>query len=202
MPFASHAPRPYSRSPSTRLGKNGGTQSKCVENVTSGGRSAMVATTLNRVRVHRLAPHAASRSASSSPADHCAGRRLAAGRRVDVDELSRDVATRFSGSTLRAPSACRCVASRYFTMTGVASERPHSCAGAHRHRARAGHHHRAFGHDERLAGLRRDDAPVRQVVDRRRPGEDGARRDHRPRLDHRALVDAGVAARPARRLRR
>ena len=36
MPFASHEPRPYSRSPSTRLGKNGGTQSKCVENTTAG----------------------------------------------------------------------------------------------------------------------------------------------------------------------
>ena len=45
MPFASHAPRPYNRSPSRRLGKKGGTQSKCVENTTDGGPA--VAMTLN-----------------------------------------------------------------------------------------------------------------------------------------------------------
>ncbi len=46
MPFASQDPRPYSRSPSTRLGKNGGTQSKWVENTTSG--TPAVAITLKR----------------------------------------------------------------------------------------------------------------------------------------------------------
>jgi hypothetical protein len=36
--------------PSSRLGKNGGTQSKCVENTTSGARPS-VANTLNRPSV-------------------------------------------------------------------------------------------------------------------------------------------------------
>jgi hypothetical protein len=36
MPFASQAPRPNSFSPRTSLGKNGGTQSKCVEKTTTG----------------------------------------------------------------------------------------------------------------------------------------------------------------------
>ena len=40
MPFASHAPRPNSRPRSSRLGKNGGTQSKCVEKTTRGGGSS------------------------------------------------------------------------------------------------------------------------------------------------------------------
>ncbi len=40
MPFASHAPRPYSTPSSTRLGKKGGTQSKWVEKTTSGSPTA------------------------------------------------------------------------------------------------------------------------------------------------------------------
>jgi len=46
MPFASHAPRPYSAPSRTSLGKNGGTQSKCVDSTTA-GRSSL-ANTLNR----------------------------------------------------------------------------------------------------------------------------------------------------------
>ncbi len=42
MPLASHAPRPCSTPPSTRLGKNGGTQSKCVENATAGSPTAAI----------------------------------------------------------------------------------------------------------------------------------------------------------------
>ena len=84
--------------------------------------------------------------------------------------------------------------SRYLTITGVASDRPHSLPGADRDRARAGHDHGAFGNDERLPGLRLDDAAVRQVVDRRRAGEDRARPRAPRALDDRALVDAAVAA--------
>ena len=51
-------------------------------------------------------------------------------------------------------------------------------AGADGHRARAGHDDGAFGNDERLPRLRLDDAAVRQVVDRRRAGDDRARREH------------------------
>jgi hypothetical protein len=47
MPLASHDPRPQRRAPSSRLGKNGGTQSKCVDSVTRGASS--VASTLKRV---------------------------------------------------------------------------------------------------------------------------------------------------------
>jgi hypothetical protein len=36
IPFASHAPRPHRRSPSSRGGMNGGTVSRCVESVTLG----------------------------------------------------------------------------------------------------------------------------------------------------------------------
>jgi len=36
IPLASHEPRPNSAAPRTSLGKNGGTQSKCVEKTTAG----------------------------------------------------------------------------------------------------------------------------------------------------------------------
>ena len=45
--LASQAPRPYRRPSSSRLGKNGGTQSKCVENTTTGS-AAVGAMTLKR----------------------------------------------------------------------------------------------------------------------------------------------------------
>ncbi len=47
--------------------------------------------------------------------------------------------------------------SRYFTITGVASDRPHSRAGAHGDGPRAGHDDRALGHHQRLARFRLDD---------------------------------------------
>jgi hypothetical protein len=42
------AAAPVSRPPSTRLGKNGGTQSKCVENTTDGGSSVAISLTDRR----------------------------------------------------------------------------------------------------------------------------------------------------------
>ena len=82
--------------------------------------------------------------------DEPAGLAFAAGRRVDVDQLAREPELR---QRIHASSSVRVSvrSSRYLTMTGVASDRPQSLPGADRHRARAGHDDRAFGHDERLA---------------------------------------------------
>ena len=66
---------------------NGGTQSKCVENTTTGGSS--VATTLKR-------PSLTGCSMTSYPSprsvdgEERAGLAFASGRRIDVDELARE----------------------------------------------------------------------------------------------------------------
>ena len=91
--------------------------------------------------------------------DELARLALAPGRRIDVDELARQPDLR---QRIHASSSVRVSvrSSRYFTMTGVASDSPHSLPCADRHRARSRHDHRAFGHDERLARLGADDAAV------------------------------------------
>ena len=60
---------------------------------------------------------------------------FAAGRRIDVDELAREPDLR---QRIHASSSVRVSvrSSRYFTMTGVASDRPHSVPLPDRHRAR------------------------------------------------------------------
>ena len=79
-------------------------------------------------------------------------------------------------------------------MIGVATERPHACPGPVVRSDGTRDDHRSFGHDQRLPRLRFDDPLVRQIVDRRGPGKDGARSEHRAALDDRSLVDAAIAA--------
>ena len=177
MPFASQEPRPNSRSPSTRLAKNGGTQSKCVENTSRG--SPIAAITLLRPPLERLLEHRIA-TAAQVRRNHRRDLALAAGRRIDVDQLSREgdrIYRIHASSSVRASV----FSSRYLTITGVASARPHSRPAPTVTGARARDDDGALGNDERLARFGLDDAAVRQVVDRRRSGEDRPRGDHRAR---------------------
>ena len=117
------------RSPSTRLGKNGGTQSKCVDSTTTGASAAVVARTLNRWSSTgcSMTVNAVVAKIGGEPA---AGVAFAAGRGVDVDQAAReadeiDARWRYR---IHASSSVRVSVreSRYFTITGVASDRPHS----------------------------------------------------------------------------
>ena len=95
MPFASHAPRPYSTPSSTRLGKNGGTQSKWVEKTTSGSPTA--AMTLIRGSDRGIAgsgdpgllENGITAARAGSPRE-LGDRSLIPGRRFDVDQRARE----------------------------------------------------------------------------------------------------------------
>ncbi len=104
MPLASHAPRPYSRSPSTRLGKNGGTQSKWVDSTTSGWAlpGPAVAITLPR-----SPSTVCSITANPSSRRRRASQRPASPSRPVVESMSMRPRANVTGSTLRAPCACR-----------------------------------------------------------------------------------------------
>ena len=82
--------------------------------------------------------------------------------------------------------------SRYFTMTGVASARPHSGPLPAGDGASAGHDDGAFGNDERPIGGRPNDFAADKVVDRRRSGQHGAGADDGAGLDDGALVDSRI----------
>ena len=85
MPFASQAPRPYNRSPSTRLGKKGGTQSKCVEKTTDGVRRTGRGNHVEPARVDRLFGHGVA-GVAQVVRQPPPGFSLASRRRIDVDE--------------------------------------------------------------------------------------------------------------------
>ena len=86
------------------------------------------------------------------------------------------------------------LSSRYFTMTGVANERPQSLPAPTVTALRARHDDRAFGNHDRQAFGRLENTAVRQVVDRRRARQHRAGADDRAALHDRPFVDAGVAA--------
>ena len=74
-------------------------------------------------------------------------------------------------------------------MTGVASESPHSAPLP----TLTAHYHGA-SRDERLPFGRSDDLTTRQVINRRRSGDDDTSGNHGALLDHRACVDPRIAA--------
>ena len=176
---------------STRLGKNGGTQSKCVEKTSS--RLADRGDDVDAIAIERLLEHRVAAVAQVA-GQHARRPRPPARSSTRCRRACAPAPTRSTGSTASSSVRVSVLSSRYLTITGVASDRPHSLPAPTVTDARAGHDHRALGHHQRLARLRLDDAAVRQVVDRRRSGEHRAGGDHRAPLDHRALVDAGVAA--------
>ena len=197
MPFASQEPRPYSRSPSTRLGKNGGTQSKCVEKTRPAGSRGCAepqtfAMTLKRVSSTRcsITDQPAPAQVVGQPAS-C--RAFASGGRVDVDEAARQSDNVYR---IHASSSVRVSVreSRYFTMTGVASDRPHSTPLPTVTARAPGTTTAPSGTTSGRSAVGLMISPLDQIVDGRRAGEHRAGRDDRPRLDDRALVDAGVSA--------
>ena len=158
--------------------------------------SGTVARTLKRDVVDRLLGDGEAERAQvvRQPAARLA---LAAGRRVDVDQRARQRdEIDAGGHRIHASSSVRVSVreSRYFTMTGVASDRPHSGPFPPVTARAPGTTTAPSGIDERPIGRRPDDLAVHQVVDRRRSGQHRAGGDHRARLDDRAFVDAGVAA--------
>ena len=84
--------------------------------------------------------------------------------------------------------------SRYFTMTGVASEMPQPRPLSADTRPRARHDDGARRNHERTIGAWLDHDALDQVEDRRRARDDRAGGDHRASLDDGAFVDARVTA--------
>ena len=187
-----------------RLGKNGGTQSKCVENTTSGSPTA--AMTLIRGFTGseiRLPGSAIAPAAAPVPNNHDREGMPRATRptspslpvdRFDVDQLSRRARRWIYRIHFSSSVRASVLSSRYFTITGVASDRPHSLPAPTVTARAPGTTTAPAGTTSGCPGGRLDDRSVHQVVDRRRSREHGARGDHRALLDHRAFVETGVAA--------
>src|ERR1035438_6994728 len=71
---------------------------------------------------------------------------------------------------------------------------PISRARRARDGARSRHYHRTFRHDQRMLRTLVVNVPVDDVVERRGPGDDGARTEHGAPLDDGSFVDAAIAA--------
>ena len=158
-PFASHAPRPYEP---VALDAAREERRDAVEMRGEHDRRrspAVRAITLNRVVVDRLFGDGEAERAQvvGQPAARLRPRGRSSNRcrraRASGDEIDGRVYRIHASSSVRVSVR----ESRYFTMTGVASERPHSGPLPAGDRARARHDDRAFGDDERPIGGRLDD---------------------------------------------
>ena len=118
----------------------------------------------------------------------CARLRLASGRGVDIDERPCERYRIHASSSVRVSVR----ESRYLTMTGVASDRPHS-GPLPPATLRARHDDGAFGNDQRPIGSRFDDLAAHEIG-RRRSGQHRAGADDRAGSDDGAFVNTRVAA--------
>ena len=128
-----------------------------------------------------------------------AGLAFAPGRRIDVDERARRARRdrrRYRDYLIHASSSVRVSVreSRYFTITGVASDSPHSGPFPTVTARAPGTTTAPSGMTSGRSAVGLMIVAAHEIVDRRRSGEHRAGGDHRARLDDRAFVDAGVAA--------
>ena len=161
------------RSPSTRLGKNGGTQSKCVDSTTTGsaGRPASRDDVEPRAVDGLLGDgEPALAQTAREPAARLA---FAPGRRIDVAvrPARRHVYRIHASSSVRVSVR----ESRYFTITGVASDSPHSGPLPAVTARAPGTTTAPSGTTSGRSAVGLMTSPLHEVVDGRRSGQHGAR---------------------------
>ncbi len=161
-----------------------------------GGIGRRVASTLKRVSSTRCSVTAES-EAAQVVGEPAAGVAFPAGRRIDVDERARERYRIHASSSVRVSVR----ESRYLTMTGVASERPHSGPLPAVTARAPGTTTAPSGTTSGRSAVRLDDLAAHEIVDRRRAGQHRAGGDDRARLDRPRLRRCPCSRRSAHRLR-